>query len=619
MEQPTARPVVYNGQTRARVTSEGVDAIKKHHDEAYTLIEHALTYDEQGMNDLAISFYSKGLRSLIKGLEVPSNGPQCVGDNWNNARALQSKMKKTARQMKSRLEALESGAARGASRNHYDDSYVSQLEAEATLADSILQEDEPPSYEDSEANARQILSIEEGVQLYFLNPHGHVSAPSAPGPLRIFQFVDGQTGRDSNKPPAFIQVSDWVYPLLPRQSPALKSLEGAYLFPDINTPEKGSYVGVILSPHVHSSQVQMFEDVLTSLAALRIQHEDQPPVPAVPRRPEPPTVSTVPRRPQPPRRPEPPTAPVVPRQPQSQSSAIVAPRSTTQTDPVAIPIGTRQSSTNYKITEFDEEKPAEEDLPQWSTTISKGLSTGAEWISWGLGKGATMTGKLVHKGASKLRQQLQPEEKPTEVDPKYQQGVEYAKQATGVAVTVSKFLVDTLCDVSKKIADKVGPVVRREGEKYLPESWKSSSDGEGNDTIDGVIHVAASGFRGFGTLFIGLEQAAKILAKNVSDATVETVDHKYGSEAAKVTEDGLNAGLNVGLTVVNIKQFGIKAIAKRAARDTGEATAKDYASERERIKKEKDELQNSESDILHEMDKDGSIQSNNTGCVKFSK
>jgi len=65
---------------------------------------------------------------------------------------------------------------------------------------------------------------------------------------------------------------------------------------------------------------------------------------------------------------------------------------------------------------------------------------GASWVSWGLVKGAEFTGKAIHKGASKLREHIQPEEKPLEVNPTVAKGLHVAKQATGGAVKVSQFL-----------------------------------------------------------------------------------------------------------------------------------------------------------------------------------
>ena len=61
-------------------------------------------------------------------------------------------------------------------------------------------------------------------------------------------------------------------------------------------------------------------------------------------------------------------------------------------------------------------------------------------MSWGLVKGAEFTGKAIQKGASKLRERIQPEEKPVEVSPAVTKGLHIAKQAPGGAAKVSQFL-----------------------------------------------------------------------------------------------------------------------------------------------------------------------------------
>lgn len=57
-------------------------------------------------------------------------------------------------------------------------------------------------------------------------------------------------------------------------------------------------------------------------------------------------------------------------------------------------------------------------------------------------KGAEFTGKAIHAGASKLREHITPEDKPTHVSPTVTKGLHVAKQATGGAVKVSQFLGD---------------------------------------------------------------------------------------------------------------------------------------------------------------------------------
>lgn len=59
--------------------------------------------------------------------------------------------------------------------------------------------------------------------------------------LHDVQFVFSRPGQ----PPAFLQCGDFVYPLIPGQSPVLHTSHKGYVFPDIDTD--GGTVGVIFS------------------------------------------------------------------------------------------------------------------------------------------------------------------------------------------------------------------------------------------------------------------------------------------------------------------------------------------------------------------------------------
>ena len=64
----------------------------------------------------------------------------------------------------------------------------------------------------------------------------------------------------------------------------------------------------------------------------------------------------------------------------------------------------------------------------------------AEWVSWGLVKGAEKTGQLVKYGSSKIRENIVPAMQPSVIDPRAQQGAYYARKASRCAVKVSSFL-----------------------------------------------------------------------------------------------------------------------------------------------------------------------------------
>ena len=51
---------------------------------------------------------------------------------------------------------------------------------------------------------------------------------------------------------------------------------------------------------------------------------------------------------------------------------------------------------------------------------------------------------------------------------------------------------------------------------------------------------------------------------------------RYGSQAGQLTENTLFTAGNLGVAAHNFNNLGVKAIAKRAAKDTGKAVMEDY-------------------------------------------
>lgn len=240
-----------------------------------------------------------------------------------------------------------------------------------------------------------------------------------------------------------------------------------------------------------------------------------------------------------------------------------------------VPIAPAEAAAPAPSEEATEEG-AEEDktLPEWSEKVASGILTGASWLSWGLVKGAELTGKAIHKGASKLRDHITPEDRPATVSPTVTKGLHVAKQATGGAVKVSQFLVDGVCTVAGCVGRELAPHVKKHGGKLLPESMRKDKDGRSN--IDGAMVVAASGVQGFATMWTGLEVAAKNITTSVASETVTTVKHKYGAAAGQATDHAVNSAINVGITAFNIDNLGIKAVVKRTGKHTAQAILEEH-------------------------------------------
>lgn len=55
---------------------------------------------------------------------------------------------------------------------------------------------------------------------------------------------------------------------------------------------------------------------------------------------------------------------------------------------------------------------------------------------------------------------------------------------------------------------------------------------------------------------------------------------RYGYEASQATENALYATGNIAMTAYNAEHLGVKAVAKRAAKDTGKAVLQDMSEQR---------------------------------------
>ncbi|XP_012886941.1 PREDICTED: spartin isoform X1 [Dipodomys ordii] len=455
-----------------------------------------------------------------------------------------------------------------AAEGHYTVSYGTDSgEVSSVGEDFYRNHSQPPPLESLGLDADELILVPNGVQIFFVNPAGEVSAPSYPGYLRIVRFLDNSLDAVLNRPPGFLQVCDWLYPLVPDRSPVLKCTVGAYMFPDTMLQAAGCFVGVVLSSELPEEDRELFEDLLRQMSDLRLQAnwnraegEDELQIPGRTR---------------------------LPSDQLKEASGIDIRQSGSSLDQAnkeARHKGKRGKKTKDASTEevnlsnivpyepVSEEKAKE--LPEWSEKMAHNILTGASWVSWGLVKGAEFTGKAIQKGASKLRERLQPEEKPVEVSPAVTKGLYIAKQATGGAAKVSQFLVDGVCTVANCVGKELAPHVKKHGSKLVPEALKRDKDGK--STLDGAMVIAASSVQGFSTVWQGLECAARCIVNNVSAETVQTVRYKYGHNAGEATHSAVDSAINVGVAAYNIDNIGIKAMVKKTAKQTGQTLLEDY-------------------------------------------
>ncbi|XP_067085150.1 spartin a isoform X1 [Osmerus mordax] len=577
--------------------------IKDQHDRALACLTQGLAADEAGRRPEALELYRRGRQHLTQGLEVPTGGDRHNGAPWDTARQLQLKMRLTLRNISTRLndlETAESTPTEGPSEpaldlpkqnlyptlgpniqptsnpllHLYPTVPVTSTQtphpptpsppagASGTTGPSLpnfpvpalgAPGEQPPAYTPQPTDGHhrlayspvagpprgqprglaaragdgdELLFLPRGVQMFFVSAEGQVSAPSHPGYLRIITFGGGSNDASGKAPSAFLHVCDWLYPLTV-ETPVLLANSGIFMFPDTMAGPQGSYVGIVLSSEMPEADRDMFQDILAQLADLRIQALEE-----------------------------------------GSSSEVM---NLSEKVPIGPP-GERSGvpmATGGAMGE--EEKPT---VPEWSEKMSQSILEGTSWLSKGFQKGAEATGKAIHKGASKLREHITPENTPAEVNPRVTRGLHVAKQATGGAVRVSQFLVNGVCTVAGCVGDKLAPYVKKHGAKLIPESMKKTQDGRSN--LDGAMIVAASSMQGLSAIWTGLETGAKTVGKSVRSETVTTVKYKYGEDTGQATDTAVQSVVNVGVTAFNMDNLGMKGILKSTGKTTAKAVVKDH-------------------------------------------
>lgn len=468
-----------------------LETLRTNHDEAFLYVSQGLSYEEQGENALAIEMYYKGLEKLANGLNLNCERPGCNGPEWEKARTMQRKMRHIKDEVEFRLMAIEAagGAPLYADRPPTYD--------EATSADTAR----PPRRE-----AEELFCIESGVQIFYVSGGGGVEAPLEPTDLHVYRLPGRQDAifPDDKAPLPWLQVGTWIYPLVPKQSPALRSGYGAYLFPNIDAPLKESeaFVGVLLPPDLPHEMISLFESLMEELTAMKME---------------------------------------------------------AMTDPSGLPDSVM--SRFRRSTSFSQQ-------------VSASIVSGSEALSKGLTKGAVVTGQALKMGTARLKQYLKPEAQPVIVDPRVKQGLEILRTVTGSVRNVTERVANKVGELTVTVAQMVATNVSCDTcVAGAPEVPSTSME-----KVQSAITIAKGGLQGLSTVYVGLENAAKILATSLANETVEVIGHKYGADAAQVVDSAMNSVTNVTLATTAVRGLGFKGIAKRTAKETGKAILQEYVS-----------------------------------------
>lgn len=566
---------------------------------AYAMLDQALSADStpssSSQSAAAMGLYQKALGITTEAIELYRANSDRLG-KLEEAVVLYNQLVRMRAQTVERLEHLQqqqpstASAATPASHNsNYNNQQKQQQPSTLTqtqptdrefleLADEVLSDDEflivdddnetnaaklqkRLAMDDMFAKASEICRVDNGVQLFYIANDGSVSTPSHPTTLSIYAFNDDQNTASASNDQllGFVRVGSWVYPLMKNISPAMKTNFNAYIFPNEEEAEQNekaqkssngdklvircNFVGITFSNSTKDQQ-ETFEDILANYGSLIYQDQSVP--------------SGVKQPIIPPPRPTP-----------APSQAVVP----AEKAPFLLDERAKPKDDKALEKKLEEEKPATDDTSQesglTSDYIAKQVQTGADYVVRGVSATAGYASYYINRGGEKIKSNVTPNEQPTNVAPSVQKTIQGVRYGTHLTVRVSSFLLNKLGSIASSTAKTVAPYIREGTVSLLSKSGVAGNKSSANGYVDGFCTVTGSGIQGFVKINDSLEDAAKQLAKNITEQTVTVADYKYGPSVAKATENGLYSVGNVAVCANNVRHLKVvRTIAKATAKET---------------------------------------------------
>ena len=276
-----------------------------------------------------------------------------------------------------------------------------------------------------------------------------------------------------------------MYPIVPNQSPGMKTNYNAYIFPN-NESDTSSFVGITFDSNVNQDQQAFFEDILTSFGVLIQQNQQETP----------------------------------------QFKQPLPSKTDSKLYPQLLDEKSKSKSNDELNKPSESTKNSSLKSSLTAENISKALLTGAQYIQTGVNTTTNYASKYMDKGSEKLIQTVVPNTEPTQMSSTVKTAASTVRYGSHLSVRVSSFLVDKLKSIAGSTARTVAPHIRSGSSYLLKQTGVASDNSTANSYVDSTCKVAHSAVEGFALVYDSLENAAKELGKNFTEHTVTVVNHK---------------------------------------------------------------------------------------------
>jgi hypothetical protein len=201
-----------------------------------------------------------------------------------------------------------------------------------------------------------------------------------------------------------------------------------------------------------------------------------------------------------------------------------------------------------------------------STRVASTVFTGSQYVVAGIQSGTQTVGSAIQKGGELLKSKLKAAETPAQVNQKLANTIHVASKASPYVVKVSRGIITGLVLVAEKIGEAAAEGIMR---TPLGVKINSGSSAIGHERIEAAKEVGKAGLAAVVNVWEALEESGRALVSQLSQSTVNVVEHKYGKDAGQLTGESLSVAVDLVETAYNLKQVGVKKLAKRVVKSTG--------------------------------------------------
>ena len=328
----------------------------------------------------------------------------------------------------------------------------------------------------------------------------------------------------------FIKIGKWLYPLVPGESPGMKTSFNAYIFPNEDDELNQTYgveshfVGITFEQNTkNNEQILLFEDILANYGCLTFQEKET-------------NRESIPTN--------------ISKSASNKSlnklkinDANYKDKNEKEIEKRPYEANTPKSGSNLSLdkTKIDDstQKPKENKQKELEAKGEKGMSktftaeniaetiiSGAQYLSNGLATGSEYASKYLQQGSDKLKSQLEPSQEPVKVNYGVKTVVSGIRYTSNATVKVSSFAVKKLGSLAAATARTVAPHIRKGSTALLTKTGIVSNEATASGYVDGICTVTTSSLQGFSMVYDSIEDAAKALGRNLTEQTVTVVGHK---------------------------------------------------------------------------------------------